>query len=151
MISHVLKTSAISLGIGFLLQILQSLLHTTYLNDFLSRDLITILIALLAINSATLGIVLTKVRDLVERHGNAQCFHSTKEHMILSIKEQIVLIVFSIIFLTVISSDVITDQDDLKLLLNATVTGIFSYALFVLYDTAKSVLIIIDFDLAKKN
>lgn len=146
MISQVIKMVVMSMGVGFLVQVVQSSLSTNYLNSFLSQNLITILIALLAINSATLGIVLTKIRDLVEKHGNAQCFNSTKKQMILSIKEQIALIIFAVIFLTIVSSDVLMHYENLKLLLDAAVVGIFSYALFVLYDTAKGVLIIIDFD-----
>ena len=146
MISHVLKTFIMSIGIGFLAQVFQTALKTDYLNNFLSQNLITILIALLAINSATLGIVLTKIRDLVEKHGNAQCFNKTKQQMILSIKEQIVLIVFAVIFLTVVSSTIITAYTNLKMLFDSTVVAIFAYALIVLYDTAKGVLIIIDFD-----
>ncbi len=136
-----------SIGIGFIFQVLQGALSTAYLNSYLAQNLITILIALLAINSATLGIVLTKIRDLVERHGNAECFNSTKEHMILSIKEQIALIIFAITFLTIVSSEVIASYENLKMLFDAIVVAIFSYALFVLYDTAKGVLIIIDFDI----
>lgn len=136
-----------SIGIGFIFQVLQGALSTDYLNSYLAQNLITILIALLAINSATLGIVLTKIRDLVERHGNAECFNSTKEHMILSIKEQIALIIFAITFLTIVSSEVIASYENLKMLFDAIVVAIFSYALFVLYDTAKGVLIIIDFDI----
>lgn len=136
-----------SIGIGFIFQVLQGALNTDYLNSYLSQNLITILIALLAINSATLGIVLTKIRDLVERHGNAQCFNSTKEHMILSIKEQIALIIFAITFLTIVSSEVVASYENLKMLFDAIVVAIFSYALFILYDTAKGVLIIIDFDI----
>ena len=136
-----------SIGIGFIFQVLQGALSTDYLNSYLAQNLITILIALLAINSATLGIVLTKIRDLVERHGNAECFNSTKEHMILSIKEQIALIIFAITFLTIVSSEVIASYENLKMLFDAIIVAIFSYALFVLYDTAKGVLIIIDFDI----
>lgn len=136
-----------SIGVGFLAQVLQSSLTTSYLNDFLSENLITILIALLAINSATLGIVLTKIRDLVEKHGNAQCFNTTKQQMILSIKEQIALIIFAVTFLTIVSSPLVASYSNLKMLLDATVVAVFTYALFVLYDTAKGVLIIIDFDL----
>ena len=136
-----------SIGIGFIAQVLQSSLTTNYLNYFLSENLITILIALLAINSATLGIVLTKIRDLVEKHGNAQCFNTTKQQMILSIKEQIALIIFAVTFLTIVSSPLVAPYSNLKMLFDATVVAVFSYALFVLYDTAKGVLIIIDFDL----
>ncbi len=147
MISQILKTSTMSIGIGFIAQVLQSSLTTNYLNYFLSENLITILIALLAINSATLGIVLTKIRDLVEKHGNAQCFNTTKQQMILSIKEQIALIIFAVTFLTIVSSPLVAPYSNLKMLFDATVVAVFSYALFVLYDTAKGVLIIIDFDL----
>lgn len=147
MISQILKTSIMSIGVGFLAQVLQSSLTTNYLNNFLSENLITILIALLAINSATLGIVLTKIRDLVEKHGNAQCFNTTKQQMILSIKEQIALIIFAVTFLTIVSSSLIASYSNLKMLFDATVVAVFTYALFVLYDTAKGVLIIIDFDL----
>lgn len=147
MISQILKTFIMSIGIGFLAQVLQISLNTNYLNNFLSQNLITILIALLAINSATLGIVLTKIRDLVEKHGNAQCFNTTKQQMILSIKEQIALVIFAVIFLTVVSSSMLTAYTNLKMLFDATVVAIFAYALFVLYDTAKGVLIIIDFDI----
>lgn len=147
MISQILKTSIMSIGVGFLSQVLQSSLKTDYLNNFLSENLITILIALLAINSATLGIVLTKIRDLVEKHGNAQCFNTTKQQMILSIKEQVALIIFAVTFLTIVSSPIMASDSNLKMLFDATVVAVFTYALFVLYDTAKGVLIIIDFDL----
>jgi len=140
-----------SIGVGYIAQMLQSSLTTNYLNDFLSKNLITILIALLAINSATLGIVLTKIRDLVEKHGNAQCFNSSKQQMILSIKEQIALIVFAVTFLTVVSSPLLDSYTNLKMFFDTTIVAIFTYALFVLYDTAKGVLIIIDFDLGNKD
>lgn len=151
MISQILKTSIMSIGVGYIAQMLQSSLTTNYLNDFLSKNLITILIALLAINSATLGIVLTKIRDLVEKHGNAQCFNSSKQQMILSIKEQIALIVFAVTFLTVVSSPLLDSYTNLKMFFDTTIVAIFTYALFVLYDTAKGVLIIIDFDLGNKD
>jgi hypothetical protein len=147
MISQVLKTSIMSIGVGFLAQVLQSFLTTNYLNDFLAENLITILVALLAINSATLGIVLTKIRDLVEKHGNARYFNSTRQQMVLSIKEQIALIIFAVTFLTIVSSPLLASYTNLKMLFDATVVAVFTYALFVLYDTAKGVLIIIDFDL----
>lgn len=147
---EVLKTSIMSIGIGFLAQLLQASLETKYLNSFLSNNLITILIALLAINSTTLGLILTKIRDLVEIHGNADCFTKTKQQMILSIREQVVLIIMSILFLTVLSSDMVLPHVNLKMFLEASVVAIFSYAIFILYDTAKGVLIIIDFDVKNK-
>lgn len=151
MIFQVLRTSTMSIGVGFLAQVFQSSLATNYLNVFLSENLITILIALLAINSTTLGIVLTKIRDLVEKHGNAHCFNTTKQQMILSIREQVALIVFAIIFLTIVSSPLINSYGNLMIFFDSTVIALFTYAIFVLYDTAKGVLIIIDFDKLKED
>lgn len=147
MIIQIFKTSIISIIVGLLAQIIQLSLTTTYLNVFLSKNLITILIALLAINSATLGIVLTKIRDLVEKHGNARCFNTTKQQMVISIKEQVALIIFAVIFLTIVSSPSITSYENLKIIFDSIIVAVFTYALFILYDTAKGVLIIVDFDI----
>ncbi|MFW8696409.1 hypothetical protein, partial [Mesorhizobium japonicum] len=69
MIKQVLTTSLISLGIGYVCEFAQSMGQSQYLNDFLKGNLITLLVALLAINSATMGIVLTKIRDLIDKKG----------------------------------------------------------------------------------
>ncbi|WP_354624857.1 hypothetical protein [Psychromonas sp. MME2] len=144
MISHIVKTSFLALGIGFIAEILNLWLCSEFLHKFLSENLITILIALLAINATTMGIVLTKVREMVDAKGGASCFKRTRDQMLLSIKEQISLIVISIIVLSVKGSIHISSIENLPLLLNVLIIGVFAYSLLVLYDTAKSVLIIID-------
>lgn len=135
-----------SLGVGFLAQVGQGLLDTAYLNTFLSENLITLLVALLAVNSATLGIVLTKIRDLVDKYDNQDVFSSAQREMLLSIKEQIVLIVLAVVFLTMASSDFIAGYGEVMLLLESCVVAVFVYALTILYDTAKSIFILLDFD-----
>lgn len=146
MIKQVSKTAFISLGVGFLVELLRSWLSSSFLQNFFEGNLVTILVALLAINAATMGIVLTKIRDLIDKRGGAQFFESTKKNMLLSVKEQISLIVLATIVLSVNSSPLIANVQNLSLFLDSIVTGIFVYALLVLYDTAKGVLIIVDFD-----
>lgn len=146
MIRQVLATSFISLGVGFIVEILNIWIGSRFLCDFFNANLITILVALLAVNAATMGIVLTKMRDLIDKNGSAEAFKRTRSNMLLSIKEQILLIVLSTIVLSIKSAEVIQAVDNMPLLLNSIVTGIFVYALLVLYDTAKAVLIIVDFD-----
>jgi hypothetical protein len=70
--------------------------------------------------------------------------------MLLSVKEQIILIISAIVLLTVSESSYFLAVPNFGLLTNATISGIFVYSMMVLYDTAISVLIIIDFD-AEKN
>ena len=143
----VIATSFFVLGIGFVAQLAQQAVGSAYLNTFLSGNLINLLVALLAINSATMGIVLTKIRDLVEKHGGEEAFSETKTEMLLSIKEQIFLIALAIILLTVVNSEYLIGRMDILLFLWSSIVGVFVYSLRILYDTAKSVLIIIDFKL----
>jgi len=130
-----------------LAQLLQAWLETEYLNQFLRANLLTILIALLAINSATTGIVLTKIRELVEARGKAELFSPTRRQMILAVREQVGLIAAAVILLTLSSSPYLRPYEELLLLVNSLIVGIFVYGLQVLYDTAIGVLIIVDFKL----
>lgn len=146
MISHVLKTSFISLGIGFVVEIINGWFSSQYLSKFFETNLITILVALLAINATTMGIVLTKIRDLIDKNGGAEFFRKTRAQMLLSVKEQIGLIVIATSLLSIKSGTSISGVENMPLLLNSVVTSTFVYALIVLYDTAKSILIIVDYD-----
>lgn len=146
MIKQVLTTSFISLGIGFIAELLNIWLGAKFLDSFFEANLITILVALLAVNAATMGIVLTKMRDLIDKNGNAEAFKNTRRNMLLSIKEQIGLVALAIVVLSVKSAPAVQSIENMPLLLNSIVTGIFIYALLVLYDTAKGVLIIVDFN-----
>tara|TARA_R110002124_G_scaffold17592_4_gene73620 strand:+ start:1055 stop:1498 length:444 start_codon:yes stop_codon:yes gene_type:complete len=146
MIKQVLRTAFIALGVGFLVELLRSWLSSNFLQDFFEGNLITILVALLAINAATMGIVLTKIRDLIDEKGGGQVFENTKKNMLLSVKEQIGLIVLATVVLSVKSSPLLANVQNFSLFLDSIVSGIFVYALLVLYDTAKGVLVIVDFD-----
>ena len=147
MMKQVLTTALISLGIGYLCQVVQTVGQTQYLNEFLKANLISLLIALLAINSATMGIVLTKIRDLIDKKGaGSESFTATKSEMLLSIKEQIGLIALSVIILTFSESVFISSGTDLKSAMSVALCAIFAYSMLNLYDMAKSVIIIIDYD-----
>ena len=146
MIKQVVTTSFISIGIGFLAELLNVWLGSKFLYGFFESNLVTILVALLAVNAATMGIVLTKMRDLIDKNGNAEAFKKTRRNMLLSIKEQIGLIILAAIVLSVKSAPVVQSIENMPLLFNSIVTGIFVYALLVLYDTAKGVLVIVDFN-----
>ncbi|MDO6611556.1 hypothetical protein Q4601_04900 [Shewanella sp. 1_MG-2023] len=146
MTSHVIKTALIALGIGFIAELINSWFGSEFLHKFLTQNLVTILIALLAINATTMGIVLTKVRDMIDSSGGVACFKNTREQMLLSIKEQIALIVIAVVLFSIKDSYRIYAIENATLLLNVLSISVFTYSLLVLYDTAKSVLIIIDFD-----
>ncbi|HIF5657328.1 hypothetical protein [Vibrio parahaemolyticus] len=83
---------------------------------------------------------------MVDSKGGAGCFKRTRDQMLLSVKEQIALIVISVVLFSIKGSEHVKAIENAELLLNVLTIGAFTYSLLVLYDTAKSVLIIIDFD-----
>ncbi len=145
MIRQVIGTTFVSLGAGFLAQVIQNWLDSQYFTIFLQGNLINLLVALLAVNSATMGIVLTKIRDLVEKHGQADAFARTRSQMLLAVREQIVLIALAILTLTLSQSAHLNTIPNVELFFGSCACGLFVYAMTILYDTARSVLIIIDF------
>lgn len=150
MITQTIKDALTAIGAGVLLYFGQSWLGGVFLIDFLARNLITLLVALLAINSATMGIVSSKIRDMMDSSPRAGgCFQRTKRGMLHSIREQISLIVIAIILLVSSGSPKLASIPNLAEFADICLVSIFVYAMRILYDTAKSVLIILDFDPSK--
>lgn len=142
MICSVIKSTLVALGLAFLAQTIFSSVQSRYVYTFLSANLINVQVALLAINTATLGIVLTKLRDLTDRGGSSEQFHDVRRQMLLSIKEQIALVFFAIIFLS------LQEAKNLPLVVPSSVfdtllLGCFFYTIAILYDTAKSVFVLL--------
>lgn len=141
----ILSQALKAIAIGFLMKIFSDWLNTDYLDKFFANNLITILVALLAINTTTLSIILTKIRELIDQHGGGDFFAKTKANMLLTIKEQIALIVLAVIFLSAKDSILIAQTENMPLLLDTLTFAVFSYALMTLYDTAKCVFLILDY------
>lgn len=142
---NIFKNMLISLGASFLIAEIQQLLGSTYIIAFLKQNLVSLMIALIAINSATLGIVLTKIRELIDRTNNHGSFIRTKKEMILSINEQISLVGISLLLFSIEDSVWLTKHSSLVSLVDILIISCFVFALIILYDTAKSIFVIIDY------
>lgn len=117
-------------------------LESKFLIKFLEGNLITLLVALLAINTTTMSIVMVKLRELKDKFGVN--FDNTLSSLRISVYEQVSLIPLSIFVLVVRDSSTITtclkhSQFALDTLLIAT----FTYAVHILFDNARAVFIII--------
>ena len=97
---HIVKNICTAIIISTFFIYLQSSLTSTYISNFLKSNLITIIISLLAINIATTGIVLGKMKDIVDNTKNKTLFVKSKKEMQISIIEQVVLIVLAFMVLT---------------------------------------------------
>jgi len=111
---------------------------------FLKSNITNLQVALLAVNAATLGIVLTKIREIIDKTGQRAAFDSVRREMLLSIKEQVSLITISLVVLALEaakSPPIMVPSEIFQALLLAS----FIYSIFILYDTAKSVFAILDY------
>lgn len=142
MIASILKSSLISVGIACLATFLLQSIGSYYLFDFLKQNVINIQIGLLAINTATLGVVLTKLRDLVDKGIPLAKFSGARSEMLLSIKEQMALIIVALIILSIESATSIPAHIPVELI-RILLLSCFVYSLMILYDTAKSVFVVL--------
>ncbi|MBY6309953.1 hypothetical protein [Alcaligenes faecalis] len=147
MVKEIVKTSMFCLGAGFISQTIQHYLGTTFLNEWLKNNTSQLQIALLAINSATLSVTLSKIRDLIDKKNDNNFFKNTRKQMLLSIKEQIALIILTLLAIATWDSPIAKEKIiDFEFTMGVVVFSLFSYSLCILYDTAKSVLLVIDYD-----
>lgn len=125
------------------LNLLSIFLVSPFLSKFLHDNLINILINLLAINTATTGIVLTKLKEISESHNNFDFSESYKE-LKLALVEQIILIGLSMIVLIFNDSTLIKSHlSQHDFIFNTLITAIFINALDTLRDTGKAIFLII--------
>lgn len=146
MIIGIFRSSFISLGIACALQFFFAQIQSSFVFEFLKSNITNLQVALLAINTATLSIVLTKIREIIDKTGAHKEFEMTRQEMMLSIKEQVTLVGASLLIISLATAKTapahFPDEFYQALLLTS-----FVYSLLILYDTAKSVFVILDYKL----
>lgn len=117
-------------------------LETTFLFKYLADNLISLLLTLLAINTATLGLIASKMQDIVVDKPQFN-FSRTIKEMKLSLLEQIILIIISIITLVLQDSKVVVvnHKDEIS---NIILVGVLIYSINILWDTGKGVFVVIE-------
>ena len=118
-------------------------LGSDYLIKFLDENLITILIALLAINTTTGSVVMTKLREITDKNGVD--FSETIKQLKLSIFEQVFLIIVALVLLVLAHSQLFMSMFSFsEALVETLLIAVFVANLYNLYDTANSIFIILD-------
>jgi hypothetical protein len=140
----VLRTTFMSLGAACVVQFFLHQIQSDFIFNFLKPNITNLQVALLAVNTATLGIVLSKIREIIDKTGQRAEFESTRNEMLLSIKEQVALVAVSLLIIALESAKnppIAVPSE----VFQATLVASFIYSIFVLYDTAKSVFVILDY------
>jgi hypothetical protein len=143
-VSDTIKNSSVCVLIALAVGSLSHGLKSPYLANFLDANLILLLIALLAINTTTVSVIMTKLRELSNKPSD---FTRTTRSLKVSIIEQVVLIIASIVFLMLKGSQIVAASvPHSGLILEVALLAIFCYAIHVLYDTAMGVFVLIRFE-----
>lgn len=128
--------------VAFILCLLSKYLKSEFLFKYLIENIIGLLLTLLAINTATLGLIASKIQDLLEKHPKMS-FKNTTSEMKFSLTEQVILIIVSVISLILLDSKIIVFEHK-ELLLNTILVSVLIYSVSILWDTGKAVFVIID-------
>lgn len=130
------------LVIGFITTVFSLYLKSDFLFEYLQKNIISLLITLLAINTATLGLIASKIQDMLENHPKIN-FKNTIREMKFSLTEQVILICISIFSLIILKSEIIIFPHK-NITLNTILVSVLTYSINILWDTGKSVFIIIE-------
>jgi len=146
--SKALKTAAthasVCIVISSFIVAMARLLKSDYLTKFFESNLILLLVALLAINTTTISVIMTKLRELSNDPG---VFGRTRSELRVSIIEQLCLIALSALVLIGSKSQPISANiPHAAFVSDVLLLAIFCYAVYILYDTAESVFVIIGFE-----
>jgi len=143
MIKTIADTFAKSFVIAVVICAIQALFGISFVREFMQNNLLNILVTLMAINTATIAVILSKMYEISREHQKTvnETFGATKSQILLSIREQVALIGSGLIF-SILSKKI--DWSWNPTIINASLEilllTVFIYALFILYDTAKAVL-----------
>ncbi|WOT09331.1 hypothetical protein [Leptospira interrogans] len=137
------KTYSFYLIVGWLLQLLFNWIGSEYLSKFYANNLITIEIALLAINSSTCGLIFSKLK---EYNYEKDSFRATIKEIKVSIIEQILIIVLSLVLLVLQEENLLKSIESYRFIAKSILNGFFLYILFILYDVSHSIFLLIEED-----
>lgn len=123
--------------IAFVVNYLSLRIESTFLGEFLGPDLLSLLLALLAINLTNVSFILTKLRELSDKHGAN--FKDTIDGIRESVTEQVILLLLAVIALIIQSSKTITTEwpDVIQVSRVVLITLLFM-AVYILIDTARA-------------
>lgn len=142
------KNISFYIVLAILITFLGVKLESKFLFKYLQENIIGLLLTLLAINTATLGLIASKIQDIVVNFPKID-FSETIKEMRISLLEQIILIIVSVFCLLLMDSAKITYEFKNEIG-NILLVSVLIYAVDILWDTGKGVFVIID-ELQKMN
>lgn len=132
--------------IAFFTNLTSHLIGTEFLLVYLKLNLTSVQLGLLAINTATCGLLVSKLQEIKEKHSEINIKPITKQ-LLLSLKEQIYLIIIGVMLMLLIDSNLfnlLKFSNYIKFGLETLLIATFVNSVQVLWDTGKSVFVLTD-------
>ena len=142
---RIVKNISFYIVISFIICVVSDYIKSSFLSNFLITNIINLQITLLAINTATLGLIISKIYEILKEYPLIDLAQPIKE-MKVTLKEQIILIGISFMSLILLNNNLenIIDFEHKKLILNIILLSVLVYCIDILRDTGKAVFVIID-------
>lgn len=145
-----IKNISLFIVLGIIIVFVSDLLKSQFLTEFLKNNLLLILIALMAINTTTISVVMTKLKDIYDKYGGD--FALTIKELKLSLVEQVSLIIAAVIVFTLEDSALLKSMYSFHCFtFDVLIYAIFFYSIYVLYDTANAIFVLLHFDEMNNN
>lgn len=136
------KNISFFIVLAIIITFIGKVIESKFLFTYLRENIVGLLLTLLAINTATLGLIASKIQDILKDYPKFN-FTTTIKEMKISLMEQIILIIVSILCLLLADSEKITYENK-DLIANIVLTSILIYAVNILWDTGRAVFVIIE-------
>ena len=120
---------------------MSSTLKSDFVDEFLESDLVSILLALLAINITTISVIMAKMQEMA---GKGKLDYSNViQEMRVSVAEQIGLVLIASILLILKKSTTIANVwPNGESVFTVGLIAVFAYAIRILYSTGEGIFII---------
>jgi len=138
---RIIKNILMYFAISFIIMIVSDSLGSSFLLQFLKKDLLAILIALFGLNVAILSILISKLSDSKKQYPNLELKEITQE-MKLSLVEFIVLIGIALLCLILIGSEKLTFQCK-EITFSTFLLSTLIYSLVIIWDTGNSIFVLV--------
>lgn len=136
------RNLVISVGLAILILAVSSALGSSFVVDLLNANLFMLIVALLAINVASIGVVASRLYDLKEKYDVS--FRRTANSMRNSLWEQVGLLAVLVLAGVIGTSPSVLQRWPLvSAVADVAVIAIFIWSIVVLYDTTNSILVLL--------
>lgn len=141
-----IKDISLYIVLACAINIVSFFLESDYLIDYLKDNLITIILTLLAINTATSGLIVSKLQEIKNNNKEINVKPITKS-LLNALKEQIILIIVAIVLVIIIDSSITSKflyTNYIDFFLEVLAITVFINAIQILWDTGKAIFVMID-------